>query len=71
MIDVEKKIQLLDFIVLFICVFAGCLAGRYVMRHISNSILGFNVPAIGVLIIGEYVWMKIRKMIIKGSINDY
>lgn len=65
MTDTENKIQLLDFIVLFICVFTGCLAGRYVMNHISNSILGFNGPAIGVLVIGELVWLKVRGILQK------
>lgn len=65
MTETENKIQLFDFIVLFICVFAGCLAGRYVMDHILNSILGFNGPAIGVLVIGELIWLKTRGILQK------
>lgn len=64
MSDVENKIQLLDFIVLFTCIFFGCLAGRYVMNSISYSILGFNGPAIGVLAAGELIWLKARGILL-------
>ena len=65
MSDVEKKIQILDFTVLFVCVIVGCLAGRYVMNNISDSILGFNGTAIGVLAVGELIWLKVRGVLLK------
>ena len=68
-VDVENKIQLLDFTVLFICIFAGRLAGRSVMNHIANSIIGFNGPAIAVLAVGELIWNRVRYSLIKTLNN--
>lgn len=63
MSNTEKKLEFLDFVVLFGLVIVSCLAGNILMSRVSNTILGFNVPAIGVLVIGELVWLKARRMI--------
>lgn len=60
MMDAEKRIQVLDFALLFLLVALGCMLGKFSMTHISNSILGFNIPAIGILVIGELIWVKVR-----------
>jgi len=60
-----KKFQMLDFVILMILVFAGCLIGKLVMAQVSDTILGFNIPAIGILVIGELAWLKIREMLVK------
>jgi len=60
MSDIENKIQAIGFIVLFVLVIIGCLVGSFVMNNFSDSILGFNVPAVGILAVGEFIWMKVR-----------
>jgi uncharacterized membrane protein YciS (DUF1049 family) len=59
--NTEKKLEILDFVVLFGLIIAGCLAGKFVMSRVLDTILGFNGPAIGVLVCGEIIWMKVRK----------
>ena len=61
----ENRIQALNIIVLLALSIIGCIVGSYVMNHISNSMLGFNVPAIGVLVIGELVRVKISGILSK------
>lgn len=65
MSDIEKKVEILDFVVLFALITAGCLAGKIVMDRVSDTILGFNGPAIGILVIGETFWLKIRKIMMR------
>lgn len=63
MSDNEKKLEFLDFVVLFGLIIFSCLLGNILMSRVSNTVLGFNVPAIGVLVVGELVWLKARRML--------
>lgn len=63
MLDNEKKIEILDFVVLFGLIIVSCLTGKLVMDRVDNSLLSFNVPAIGVLVVGELIWLKARGML--------
>ena len=43
---------------------------QFMMVYVSDAWLSFNGPAIGVLIIGEVVWWRIRKKLIKKWEED-
>lgn len=60
MFDVEKKLGVLDFVVLLGLVIIGCLSGKIAMNNVSNTIVGFNVPAIMILVVGELIWLKAK-----------
>lgn len=57
--------QILDLTVVIVLFVVGCLAGKAVMDEVSNTWLGFNGPALGVLLIGSGLWFMIRKRIIE------
>lgn len=59
--NTEKKLEILDFVILFGLIAVGCFAGKLVMDRVSDTILGFNGPAIGILVVGELIWSQIRK----------
>lgn len=59
----ETKLQILDMVILMALVLVGCMAGKAMMIHSSDSILGFNIPAIGVLVAGELIWAKVRSIL--------
>lgn len=61
--NTEKKLQILDMIILMTLVLVGCMAGKAVMIRTSGSILGFNIPAISVLVAGEFIWAKVRSIL--------
>ena len=56
----ERKLQILDLSIVIGLVVAGCVIGKLVMEKYDTWI-SFNGPAIGVLVIGELVWWRIRK----------
>lgn len=58
--NIEKKLEILDFVVLFGLIIVSCLTGKLMMDRVDNSLLSFNVPAIGVLVVGELIWLKVR-----------
>ena len=60
----EKKMQVLDLIVVAVLFTVGCIVGKLVMENAANTWIAFNGPAIGILIIGELVWWRIRKRIV-------
>lgn len=63
----ERRLQTLDLIVLIVLMTIGCFAGKYVMENISNTWIGFDGPALGVLAVGESIWWRARKALDKGS----
>lgn len=63
----EKKIQIFDFIIYTCLIFAGCFVGSWVMHSISNTVLGFNGPAIVILLGGELIWSRVRKSVVEGK----
>ena len=65
MLDHDKKLQILDITITIVLFVIGCVAGKLMMIYVSDTWLSFNGPAIGVLIIGEIVWRRIRKKMIK------
>ena len=66
----EKKFEILNFIILLGLIAAGCITGKAVMNKVSNTILGFNIPAIGILVVGELVWIKIRRKL-QERLNNF
>jgi hypothetical protein len=66
----ERKMQALDITVTILLFIVGCIVGKLVMSHISNTWLDFNGPAIGILAIGELIWWRVRKRIIKKWEED-
>ncbi len=66
----EKKIQIFDFIILTCLIFAGCSVGSWVIHSISNTVLGFNGPAISILLGGELIWSRVRKLLIKKWLKE-
>lgn len=61
----EWKLQTIDILVTIVLFVIGCFAGKLVMKYYSDTWLGFNGPAIGVVVIGELVWSQIRKSVKK------
>ena len=64
MLDHERKLNILDISIVCILFTIGCFVGKQVMNT-YNTWIAFNGPALGVLIIGELVWWRIRKSLIK------
>ena len=63
MANTETKLQILDMTILMALVFVGCMAGKAVMIRTAGSILGFNITAIAVLVVGELIWAKVRSIL--------
>lgn len=63
MLDQEKKLQALDITVIMVLFVIGCMVGKLVMVNISDTWIGFNGPALGIIAIGELIWRRIRKVI--------
>lgn len=61
--NAEVKLQIFDMVILMALVLVGCMAGKAVMIHTADSILGFNIPAISVLVAGELIWSKARSIL--------
>lgn len=62
--DQEKKTQILDIVVVCILFVAGCFIGKLVKKA-YDTWLSFNGPAIGILVLGELIWWRVRKNLIK------
>ena len=60
----EREMQALDLIVVAVLFTAGCVAGKLVMENVTDTLIAFNGPALGILGIGELVWWRIRKRIV-------
>lgn len=70
MLDHERKLQILDITITIVLFIIGCIAEKLMMVYTSDTWLAFNGPAIGVLIIGELVWWRIRKKLIEKWEED-
>lgn len=70
MLDYERKLQILDITIISVLFIIGCVAGKLMMVYASDTWLSFNGPALGVLIIGEVVWWRIRKKLIRKWEED-
>ena len=70
MLDYERKLQILDITITIVLFIIGCIAGKLMMVYASDTWLAFNGPALGVLIIGELVWWRIRKKLIEKWEED-
>lgn len=71
MLDYERKLQIWDITITIVLFIIGCVAGKLMMVYASDTWLSFNGPALGVLIIGEVVWWRIRKILIKKWEDRY
>ena len=65
MFDKERRIQILDIAVVIVLFIVGCIVGKLVMVHVSDTWIAFNGPAIGILAVGELIWWRARKKILK------
>lgn len=70
MLDYERKLQILDITIINVLFIIGCVAGKLMMVYASDTWLSFNGPVLGALIIGEVVWWRIRKKLIKKWEED-
>lgn len=62
------KLQIIDLTVTIILFSIGCWVGSVVMKS-GNTWIRFNAPAIGILLVGEMIWMLIRKRMVKGWVE--
>ena len=69
-IEHERKIQVLDLLVVVFLFIIGCVVGKLIMKYASDSWIAFNGPALGIFIIGELIWCRIRKRIKKKWEED-
>lgn len=62
--DNEKKLQILDLTITIIVFIIACIIGKLVMTK-CDTWIAFNGPALGILAVGELVWWRVRKLIVK------
>ena len=62
----ERLTQVLDILVTIIIFTIGCVVGKNLMDT-YNTWISFNGPAIGILLVGEALWFKLRKHLVKKS----
>lgn len=61
----ERKLQILDLTVSILLFVVGYIIGKLVM-NVYDSWISFNRPAIGIVLLGELLWMKIiRRAMVK------
>ena len=60
----ERKLQMLDLIVVAVLFTAGCFVGKLVMENVADTWIAFNGPALGILGVGELIWWRVRKRIV-------
>lgn len=61
----ERKLQILDITVVIVLFILACFIGKLVMTYVANTWFGFNGPTLGILAVGELVWWRIRKRLIR------
>ena len=61
MLDHERKLQILDITITIVLFIIGCVAGRFMMIYTSDTWIACNGPAIGIIVIGELIWWRVRK----------
>ncbi len=67
--DNEKKLQILFLAVVIVLFIAGCFLGKLCMNH-QATWPAFNGPALGTLAIGELIWWRVRKIIMRKDHSD-
>lgn len=60
----EKKVEVLNLIVIIALFIIECVVGKYVMNGISNSWISITATAVGVFLVGEELWDLIRIKIV-------
>ncbi len=60
--DSENKKLALDAVILASIFFVACFAGKTVMENGYDGWFPFNITAIGTLVIGVSIWLRIRKI---------
>lgn len=61
----ETKLQILDLAISIVLYVVGCAIGKLAM-NVIDSWISFNGSAIGILLVGELLWLKVfRKAIIR------
>ena len=60
--DSENKRLAIDVVVATSIFLLACFAGKTVMANGGDSGFSFGLPAIGIFVIGEIVWLWIRKI---------
>ena len=61
----DNKMQILDMIVTIVLFAVACILGKLCMNYFGDTWLSFNVPSIGTIAVGEFIWWGIRKQIVK------
>jgi len=64
-LDYEWKLQIWDITITIVLFIIGCVAGKLMTIYASDTWFSFNGPAIGILFIGELIWWRVRKRLIK------
>ncbi len=65
MLDYERKLQIRDITITIVLFIIGCVAGKLMTIYASDTCFFFNGPAICILFIGELIWWRVRKRLIK------
>lgn len=63
MYSFEKKMQLADILATIVLFTIACVLGKFSMNCFGGSFLSFNIPAVGIISLGETIWWIIRKRI--------
>ena len=67
MLNNERKLQIIDLTVLIVLFVVACIIGKIVL-NICDTWWAFSGPAIGIVLLGELLWMKVvRKKLFNES----
>lgn len=65
MIKERKKNAGTGYSVTILLFVIGCVAEKIMMICASDTWIAFNGPAIGILVVGELIWWRDRKRLLK------
>ena len=59
------KIEYIDILVTCMLFVVGCAIGKLGVEHFGESIWAFNIPAIGLFLVGELIFYLIKRVLSK------
>jgi len=63
--DCDKKLQIIDIAIAFILYVLGSYIGKLVTENVADTWIAFNGSVVVVLALGEFIWWRIRKRLIR------
>jgi len=63
--DSDKNLQIIDIVIALILFILGCNIGKLVTENVADTWIAFNGSVVVVLALGEFIWWRIRKRLIR------